>query len=50
MSLALDVDGRVSVTCRTCWEIGYYLLVHKEEWEWVRCDCFLDKEKEEGNE
>ena len=29
--------------CNTCYDRGYYLLTKEEEWEWVRCDCFLDK-------
>lgn len=32
--------------CNTCYDRGYYLLTKEEEWEWVRCDCFLDKEGE----
>lgn len=32
--------------CGICYDRGYYLVTHEEEWEWVRCDCFLDKEKE----
>lgn len=36
--------------CGTCYDRGYYLITNKEEeWEWVRCDCFLDKEKGNGN-
>ena len=32
--------------CGVCYDRGYYLLTKEEEWEWVRCDCFLDKEGE----
>ena len=29
--------------CGACYGKGYFLLTKEEEWEWVRCDCFLDK-------
>ena len=32
--------------CGTCYDRGYYLITNDEEWEWVRCDCFLEKEGE----
>ena len=32
--------------CGVCYGKGYYLLTNGEEWEWSRCDCFLDKEGE----
>lgn len=35
--------------CGVCYDRGYYLVTHEEEWEWVRCDCFLDKDKEGKN-
>ena len=30
--------------CGVCYGKGYYLTTNGEEWEWSRCDCFLDKE------
>ena len=33
--------------CSVCYEKGYYLLTNEEEWEWSRCDCFLDKKEGE---
>ena len=49
ISLAQGAERRESVTCKACYDRGYYLITKDEEWEWVRCDCFLDKEKGNGN-
>ena len=35
-------------TCSVCYGKGYYLLTNGEEYENVRCDCFM-KEKEGKN-
>lgn len=35
--------------CNICYDKQYYLVTYEEEWEWVRCDCFHNKEKEGKN-
>lgn len=49
ISPALGAGRKERVTCRVCYDRGYYLTTNGEEWEWSRCDCFLDKEKEGKN-
>lgn len=43
ISPALGAERKESVTCKVCYGKGYYLVTLGEEWEWVRCDCFLDQ-------
>jgi hypothetical protein len=33
--------------CSVCYGKGYYLLTNGEEWEWSRCDCFLENKEGE---
>lgn len=34
--------------CGVCYGKGYYLVTLDEDWDWIKCDCYLDKG--EGNE
>lgn len=34
--------------CGVCYGKGYFLLSNGEEWEWSRCDCFLNEKEGEG--
>ena len=36
--------------CNTCYDRGYYLTTNGEEWEWSRCDYFLDKKEGERDD
>lgn len=34
--------------CGACYGKGYFLLTNGEEWEWSRCDCFLENKEGES--
>jgi len=34
-----------TLNCNVCYGKGYFLVTHEEEWEWVRCDCFLNEKE-----
>ena len=31
--------------CGVCYGKGYYLVTLDEDWDWVRCDCYMEEEK-----